>query len=105
MEAAALVLQWSPVGQTVLEATCPAEGRCVFCRVPPEKIYYSGEARFSGDGDVCAHSALALVRVCCECESKSGKCTFSVDRQSPHYAFKVLGETLERPLCCATRLS
>lgn len=71
-----MVLQWSLVGQTVLEATCPAEGRCVFCRVPPEKIYYSGEASFSGDGDVCAHSALALVRVCGECKSKSASVPF-----------------------------
>lgn len=96
-----MVLQGSSVGQTVLEATCPAEGRCVFCRVPPGKTYYSGEASFSGDGNVCAHSALASVRVCCECKSKGGERTISVDRPSPRYAFKVLSATFETALLCS----
>lgn len=59
----ALVLQWSPVGQTVLEATCPAEGRCVFCRVHPEKTYYHFEKCISQEVEVFVLTLLVFVRV------------------------------------------
>lgn len=77
-----LVLQWSPVGQAVLEATCPAEGRCVFCRVHPEKTYHHFEKCISQEAKMFVLTLLVFgTGVFVSASRGMESVPFSVDRQ------------------------